>query len=70
MKMGFLYKTAYPLGTKDTEFSLTFEDGNFAGHAGWKEIIVSVRPRDKLIRSSAPTKDRSSEPATTIRPIF
>ena len=39
---------------------MTFEDDNFAGHAGWKEIVVSA-PEGILIRSSVPTKDRSSE---------
>ncbi|HEY4051886.1 MAG TPA: sulfite exporter TauE/SafE family protein [Acidobacteriaceae bacterium] len=60
MKMGFVYRAAYPAGAKAQISHLTFEDWNFAGHAGWKEIIVTA-PEEILISSSAPAKDRSAE---------
>lgn len=39
--------------------SLKFEDPNFDGRAGWKEIVAVAGPRAKLIRSSATSQDRS-----------
>jgi len=60
MKMGFVYRTAYLAGAQDVIAHLEFEDGNFAGHAGWKEIIVNA-PEGMLISSSTPAKDRSAE---------
>lgn len=60
MKMGFLYRAAYPAGAKAQIAHLTFADSNFAGHAGWKEILVTAT-EEILISSSAPAKDRSAE---------
>jgi ABC-type nickel/cobalt efflux system permease component RcnA len=60
MKMGFVYRAAYPAGPAGASARLTFEDHNFDGHRGWKEIIVAA-PQGVLISSSAPAKDRSSE---------
>jgi nickel/cobalt transporter (NicO) family protein len=39
--------------------SLKFEDTNFEGRAGWKEIVVVAGSQAKLIRSSATSQDRS-----------
>jgi ABC-type nickel/cobalt efflux system permease component RcnA len=39
--------------------SLKFEDPNFDGRAGWKEIVAVAGPQAKLIRSSTTSKDRS-----------
>jgi ABC-type nickel/cobalt efflux system permease component RcnA len=60
MKMGFLYRVAYPAGAKTQIAHLTFADSNFAGHAGWKEILVTAT-EEILISSSAPAEDRSAE---------
>jgi high-affinity nickel-transport protein len=60
MKMGFVYRAAYPAGTDHGSSSLRYSDGNFVGHAGWKEIVVSA-PSGFLINSTAPKTDRSSE---------
>jgi ABC-type nickel/cobalt efflux system permease component RcnA len=60
MKLGFVYRLTYSSGSKDTAAHLAFDDGNFAGHAGWKEIIVTA-PQGMLISTSAPTRDRSAE---------
>ena len=60
MKMGFVYRAAYPQDIRDTTTGLTFEDQNYQGHQGWKEIIVSD-PRWMLLQSSVPARDRSDE---------
>jgi len=60
MKMGFVYRAAYPAGADHANSSFRYSDGNFVGHAGWKEIIVSA-PSGFLINSTAREKDRSSE---------
>jgi ABC-type nickel/cobalt efflux system permease component RcnA len=60
MKMGFTYRAAYPAGAGSTAVNLNFEDQNFGGHRGWKEIIV-IAPQGVLIHSSAPATDRSDE---------
>ena len=60
MKMGFSYRVAYPATSTRTDSHLAFEDKNFSGHAGWKEIVV-IAPDGTLIQSSVPTTDRSDE---------
>jgi ABC-type nickel/cobalt efflux system permease component RcnA len=40
---------------------MTYRDDNFAGRAGWKEIVVSAEEPAKLLSSSVPPTDRSSE---------
>lgn len=41
--------------------SLNYRDGNFAGRAGWKEIIATAETGVKLLSSSVPHADRSAE---------
>jgi ABC-type nickel/cobalt efflux system permease component RcnA len=60
MKLGFVYRMTYPSGGKGAAAHLAFDDENFAGHAGWKEIIVTA-PQGMLISTSAPATDRSAE---------
>ncbi len=40
MKMGFVYRAAYPDGPAPASSTLQYSDNNFEGHAGWKEIVV------------------------------
>ena len=61
MKMGFVFRAAYPPAGDHSLASLQYADNNFPGHAGWKEIIA-VAPAPSLIRSSSvPQADRSAE---------
>lgn len=60
MKMGFVYRAAYPDGPVPASSTLQYSDNNFEGHAGWKEIVVP-KSAGCLIRSSAPQTDRSAE---------
>ncbi len=61
MKMGFVFRAAYPPVGDHSLASLQYADNNFPGHAGWKEIIA-VAPTASLIRSSSvPQADRSAE---------
>lgn len=39
---------------------LEYEDGNFAGRAGWKEIVIGAAPGVTLDRASQGSQDRSS----------
>jgi ABC-type nickel/cobalt efflux system permease component RcnA len=58
MKMGFVYKAAYPPDRKSG--SLQYADDNFPGHAGWKEIVAVATPAASFISSSVPRTDRSA----------
>ncbi|HUG35804.1 MAG TPA: hypothetical protein VML54_02570, partial [Candidatus Limnocylindrales bacterium] len=40
---------------------LEYRDANFAGRAGWKEIVVTAGPGVAILESSAPETDRSRE---------
>jgi ABC-type nickel/cobalt efflux system permease component RcnA len=40
---------------------LEYRDGNYAGRAGWKEIVATAGPGIVLVESSAPETDRSRE---------
>jgi ABC-type nickel/cobalt efflux system permease component RcnA len=43
------------------ENEVYYEDKNFSERAGWKEIVVEADQGVKLLKSSAPTQDRSAE---------
>jgi ABC-type nickel/cobalt efflux system permease component RcnA len=58
MKMGFVYKAAYPPDHKSG--SLQYTDDNFPGHAGWKEIVAVASPAASFISTSVPQTDRSA----------
>jgi nickel/cobalt exporter len=59
MKMGFVYRAAYPPTAGRSSASLQYADNNFPGHAGWKEIVTAASAAT-LISSSAPQTDRSA----------
>lgn len=65
MKMGFVYEAAYPVGMEQADAKLHsadaklhYTDTNYAGHTGWKEIVVQGRG-DSLKKSSVASADRS-----------
>ncbi len=59
MKMGFVYKAAYPVSADRSSLRLQYRDENYPGHAGWKEVIA-VAPGAGFISSSVPSADRSA----------
>lgn len=58
MKMGFLYRTTLPAGRAD-RLRVRYRDGNYAGRAGWKEIIAVAGPGATITTSTVADRDRS-----------
>jgi ABC-type nickel/cobalt efflux system permease component RcnA len=61
MKIGILYKAKLTVDSKASEYLLSYRDNNFAGRAGWKEIIAITEAGAKILNSSVPEVDRSSQ---------
>jgi len=61
MKIGILYKAKLTVDSKTSKYLLSFRDDNFAGRAGWKEIIAVAAPGAEILNSSVPEADRSSQ---------
>jgi ABC-type nickel/cobalt efflux system permease component RcnA len=61
MKLGFVYQATVPAAFGASSRSLHYEDNNFVGRAGWKEIVATVKSGVALVSSSAPQSDRSLE---------
>jgi ABC-type nickel/cobalt efflux system permease component RcnA len=60
MKLGFVYQGTMPQFGASSR-SLHYEDNNFLGRAGWKEVVATVESGVALVTSSAPQSDRSLE---------
>jgi len=58
MKMGFVYRALIPHAG---HYAVHYRDDNFAGRAGWKEIVVTADPAIRLTASSVPATDRSGQ---------
>jgi nickel/cobalt transporter (NicO) family protein len=61
MKMGFVYQASLPHAIGASPVPLHYRDNNFAGRAGWKEIIAASGGGAVLDGSSVPLRDRSQE---------
>jgi ABC-type nickel/cobalt efflux system permease component RcnA len=61
MKLGFVYRAALENLSPGSTYAVHYRDDNFAGRAGWKEIIVTAEPAFALTASSAPATDRSAQ---------
>ena len=59
MKMEFVYRAKLAASCRTT-CTLAYADSNFAGRAGWKEIVVSALPGVRLENGHALSSDRSS----------
>jgi len=59
MKFGFLYRGKS--ACKLDGCRLTFQDGNFPGRAGWKEVVAKAGRGVVLSNSTVPDHDRSSQ---------
>lgn len=60
MKLGFVYQGTMPQFGGSSR-SLHYEDNNFLGRTGWKEVVATVESGVALVTSSAPQSDRSLE---------
>ncbi len=61
MKLGFVYRAALGNVSPGSAYKVQYRDNNFAGHAGWKEIVVTAESGSELTASSAPATDRSAQ---------
>jgi len=61
MKIGILFRAKLKQDSQTDEYLLNFRDGNFSGRAGWKEIIAIAEPGARILNSSVPETDRSSQ---------
>lgn len=61
MKLGFVYRAAIETFSPDSGFAVHYRDSNFAGRAGWKEIVVTSAAGASLMSSSASNVDRSGQ---------
>jgi len=59
MKFGFLYRAEISVDCASAPCQLEYEDTNFPGRAGWKEVVVTPGQEISVIRSTAPNYDRS-----------
>jgi ABC-type nickel/cobalt efflux system permease component RcnA len=59
MKFGFVYRAEISADCAPTPCQLDYEDTNFPGRAGWKEVVVTTGQEISAIRSTAPNYDRS-----------
>ncbi|HEY6340761.1 MAG TPA: sulfite exporter TauE/SafE family protein [Bryobacteraceae bacterium] len=57
MKLGFVYRAELPGAER---YELSYQDTNFAGRAGWKEIVISVSPEVHVADGVVLRHDRSS----------
>jgi ABC-type nickel/cobalt efflux system permease component RcnA len=60
MKLGFVYRAALSGSTTGGVYELAYRDTNYAGRAGWKEIVTSIGPAIHLADGAALRPDRSS----------
>ena len=61
MKIGILYRALLPAESNGGQYLINYRDGNFAGRAGWKEIIATAKPGVDILNSSVAETDRSSQ---------
>jgi nickel/cobalt exporter len=61
MKFGFFYRAEIAGDCTGAPCQLDYEDANFPGRAGWKEIVVTAGQEISLISSTAPDRDRSEQ---------
>jgi ABC-type nickel/cobalt efflux system permease component RcnA len=59
MKFGFVYRAEISVDCEPAPCQLDYEDTNFPGRAGWKEVVVTTGQEISAIRSTAPNYDRS-----------
>jgi nickel/cobalt exporter len=61
MKLAIVYRAQIENKSSETAHAVHYLDKNFAGHSGWKEIIITQADGVSLVSSSAPPVDRSAQ---------
>lgn len=61
MKVGIVYRATVENLQPGADHRVHYLDKNFAGHTGWKEIVVIKDADVSLLGSSAPARDRSAQ---------
>jgi ABC-type nickel/cobalt efflux system permease component RcnA len=61
LKIGVSFQATLPANGNAANYSLNYRDGNFAGRAGWKEIVAMAGPGAIVSYSSVPETDRSAQ---------
>ena len=61
MKFGFAYRAQIAVDCAAAPCQIDYEDANFPGRAGWKEVVVTAGQEISLISSTAPDRDRSEQ---------
>jgi ABC-type nickel/cobalt efflux system permease component RcnA len=61
MKLGFVYQARLPGTRGASPQAIHYQDDNFPGRAGWKEIVAVDGPGARLLKTSVPAQDRSLE---------
>jgi nickel/cobalt exporter len=61
MKFGFAYRADIQVDCASAPCHLEYEDANFPGRAGWKEVVVTTGQEISQISSTAPERDRSQK---------
>jgi nickel/cobalt exporter len=61
MKLGFVYQAKLPATRGASPQAIHYQDDNFPGRAGWKEIVAVNEPGARLLKTSVPEQDRSLE---------
>jgi nickel/cobalt exporter len=61
MKLAFVYRAQIKNNSPDAAHRVHYLDRNFAGHSGWKEIVITQGAGVSLASSSAPATDRSAQ---------
>jgi ABC-type nickel/cobalt efflux system permease component RcnA len=61
MKLGIVYRAELENLSAGSVYAVQYRDDNFAGHAGWKEVVVTAGQNIDLTVSPALTADRSAQ---------
>jgi ABC-type nickel/cobalt efflux system permease component RcnA/high-affinity nickel permease len=61
MKLGFVYRAVTEDPSLACPCEVHYHDENFAGHAGWKELVVTAGLGSVLTGSTVPAADRSGQ---------
>ncbi len=61
MKIGLVFQASLEGTQLGDANELSFSDGNFPGHAGWKELVATSGRAVNIQRSSVPAQDRSAQ---------
>ncbi len=61
MKLGFVYRAQIENIPAGAAHRVLYQDKNFAGHSGWKEIVITQGDGVSLSSSTAPATDRSAQ---------